>query len=705
MRLVISLLIFGSHISQAQADAFQLFEENGKVGLRNQQGAVVIPATYEALGWSDNTFSVLGNTTGYKLNGQWGLVNLSNQRLTKAEFFQLYPGDSRRLIAVRQSPTTFRISAGCLAADGRVIIPFNYTGIKLHGLRAITYTLSKDNSIKYGLVDLDNKTILPALYQNIYPLGSLRYAVQNIENKTALFTENGKAITGFVIDSIGPFTNNLAILYQGARQGLIDRDGVIVKEPVFREIKVENNSFTGRYSDEFHILSSTNAVIRKIEADSIASLATDRFKLVTAKGTQLLRSDFEPVSSTYFKLIQPFQHNLTVFSLEGSCGVMRRNGSVLIHALHRQIKIKNGFLVIEENTGSSRRWSLYDTLGNRLTKKYYQYLDAFGGSYFRATENGFQGLVRNDGTEQVACVYDSLLEYKDGLLVVQFRGQYGILSEKEGWIVVPQPERIRLIDKDHFLTYTEHLTMLKTTAGSVLYFTTNPVELQENVLIERVSSGGKWTINFSGQIIRRELPPAEKTELIWPATEGFRMIKRNGRYGFIDDQARLLIPNRYEEARPFKEGLAPIKIRNKWGFINREDKIAVQPIYEQVTAFDQGYSVVMQNGKSGLIDVHGKLLLPVRYDELIIQPNRRILVKSDGLLGIADSNGGILLFPKYESVTDLDNGYFVVQQNKKWGLVDQRGVTTIPLVYDSIFYHRATDNYIAQLKKPWEQVH
>lgn len=65
------------------ADAFQTFEENGKVGIKNQEGKVILPASFEALGWSDGSFSVIGNVTGYRQNNQWGILNLKKNLLPK----------------------------------------------------------------------------------------------------------------------------------------------------------------------------------------------------------------------------------------------------------------------------------------------------------------------------------------------------------------------------------------------------------------------------------------------------------------------------------------------------------------------------------------------------------------------------------------------------------------------------------------------
>lgn len=703
MRLVTLLLTFLTHITQAQADTFQPFEEGGKIGLRTKQGVVVIPATYEALGWSDNSFSIISTVTGYRLNGKWGLITTSNQRITSADYDKLLPGDSRHILAVKQSPATFRIKTGCLSVEGKIIIPFNYTGIKLHGLRAITYTLDKDNQLKYGLIDLENKTILPALYRNIYPLGSLRYAVQNAAGKTALFTENGKAITDFVIDSISQLQNDRAIFYQDGRQGLINRDGTIIKEAVYREIKPENNSWYGRLPEEWIVLSSSNTITKKLEGDSLVGLGDGRYKLVTTQGTELLDEQLNPVTANRFNAMSRFTNQMAVFSDGAKKGIIRSNGTVVLPAAYTKVTIGSTHFFVAENFSGTLKWSLYNFSGQRITKKTYNHIGKLNDYLFRAIENGYQGAINKDGDEQIACVFDSLIDIKNNLLVVKFRGQHGIISDEGKWIVTPQPNPIRIIAHDRYLEQAGDLSILKAFNGNVLYFTTNKIHIEHETITEHVSDGGKWIININGQIVSRELPPTEKTELVWPATEGLRMIKRNGRYGFIDNQARLMIPNRYEEAKPFNEGLAPIKIRNKWGFINHDDKIVVQPVYESVSPYEAGYCQVKLNGKYGLINKTGEQVLPTRYDELTVLKGGRILLKSDGSFGLSSPQGDVLLYPKYESVTDLNNGFVIVAQHGKYGLVDLNGLTTIPLIYDYLFFTPA-GSYVGLLIKPWEEI-
>ena len=137
------------------------------------------------------TFSVLNNVTGYKVNGLWGLINLDNQVITKAAYEEVVPGGGFIDYCPEKIKSfTSHWSAGCLNTSGKEVLPFQYDGIKLYFLRAIVFT-KIGNQFKYGLIDLENKILIPQQYKNIYSIGSLRYAVENFENKMALFTENG----------------------------------------------------------------------------------------------------------------------------------------------------------------------------------------------------------------------------------------------------------------------------------------------------------------------------------------------------------------------------------------------------------------------------------------------------------------------------------------------------------------------------------
>src|SRR5882724_1727032 len=141
--------------SQLHANQYKTFEENGKVGMKDDNNQVILPPSFEALGWSDGSFSVIGEVTGYRLRGKWGIINLKKEFVTKAEFENLVYSGGENIVAQKKVNEVFR-KRGCLNLKGEIKVPFVYDGILIQGLRAIVFNLTK-SGFQYGLVDLTNK--------------------------------------------------------------------------------------------------------------------------------------------------------------------------------------------------------------------------------------------------------------------------------------------------------------------------------------------------------------------------------------------------------------------------------------------------------------------------------------------------------------------------------------------------------------------
>jgi len=681
---------------------FSPFQENGKFGLKNKQGHILIPAQYDQLGWSDGSFSVIDNVTGYFVNGFWGLINLSNQKVTKAEFADLSPGNASLLVARKQIPNTVSVKTGCIRATGKIVIPFNYDGLRISSLRAIVYQKS-GFQFKHGLIGLQNKIVIPLEYAIIYPLGTLRYAAVSFDNKTAIFTEEGKQLTGFTIDSISSFKKNYAVIFQNQQQGLINRSGDIILSPTFREVKIQDDgTISTRTGDAWKILSGDNAVITSCNADSIIALMPNLFKITSGRRIVLADKNLKPINNFEFTNVGKFKEGkATIRDINGKTGLIRSNGSVIIPPQYENLFAEDGFIRATSRSGSQVRWTLLDSTGRALTKKSYEFIGPFNGRFFPAKNKGFIGALDVSGNEIVTCVHDSILQSFDDLIVVKFKGQYGIINTKEEWIVTPKPFKLELASHDTYIEHTVPNKFLRSFKNGIIYFTSNPLAVKNGYLEERVSSGGIIRVGLNGVVIEK-LTDAEGIQKVFTESEGYRAIKKDGRYGFIDNRSRLRIANRYEDVKNFSEGLAAAKILGKWGFINKEDKIAIQPVYEEVSLFKNGVAIVKQKGLYGLVDKNGKLLLPVRFETLEILPTKRVRIQQGGLVGLADVKGQILVNPKFNSLQDVGNDYIIVGRDGKFGVLTAQGLSTVPLLYDAIEYDQFHNQFIALEKSAWE---
>jgi hypothetical protein len=79
-----------------------------------------------------------------------------------------------------------------------------------------------------------------------------------------------------------------------------------------------------------------------------------------------------------------------------------------------------------------------------------------------------------------------------------------------------------------------------------------------------------------------------------------------GKYGFVDEKNKMVIPYKYEEALNFSEELAAVKLNNKWGFIDKTDNIVIPFKYDEAAAFYQGLALVKLNNRWIYIDKNDK---------------------------------------------------------------------------------------------------
>jgi hypothetical protein len=680
---------------------FNVFEENGKFGLKNEHGDVLIPAQHDALGWSNGKFSVINNVTGYQIKGLWGIINISNHRITKTEYVDLSPGEGSLLVARKKLPHTVTILTGCINTSGKEIIPFQYEGLSISSFRAIVFSKT-NNQFKHGLIDFENKLLIPIQYASIYPLGSLRYAVENFENKIAIFSEDGKQITNFLIDSISSFKKNYAIYYQNQRQGLIDREGQIKLEPVYREIVIrDDGSIMTRQADAWLFLNGENKLIRQINADSIQAILPGILKIKTAGKIQLTNEAFIPLNENVFSFVGNFHKGKALFKKGNGTGLLRSDGTIALETKYNDLILDNKFIIARQWVDNRNRYVVLDSLGKILTTKNYDFIGKFNGSFFPVKNKNYWGALNASGKEIIACVHDSIVDQVSNHVVVKFKGGYGIINLNEDWIITPQASRLKLWDDERYLEITPRTTFLKSFPKTIIYFTDNKVEIKNDFLVEHTSSGALWKIDRNGVITERLLEP-EAVEKVFPESEGLRAIKKDGRYGFIDNRGRLRIANRYEDVKAFSGSLAAAKIRGKWGFINHHDNIAIQPVYDEIYSFQDNVAIVKQKNYFGLIDLNGKLILPVRYDEIKILPGKHLLILQNGLYGLTDSNGKTFINPKFNQLIDLNNGYVIVERDGKFGLLTKQGLSTIPEIYDGLSFDTYHNQYIAFKKAAWE---
>ncbi len=700
MRTIFVLLVTIAAYSQVSAE-YLVFYENGKAGLRDDAGKVIIPAAFDALGWSDGSFSVTNQVTGYRQTGKWGLINLKKEFVTKAEFESVTTVGGDRIVASKHI-NPYTVKFGCVDLNGKVTVPFTYDGITIHGLRAIVF-VKNGTKYEHGLIDLNDKTILPMRYRDIQPIGTLRFAIQNFERRTALFSEEGAQLTGFEIDSISSFRRGYAIVYQHLQMGLIDREGTMVVAPTLRDLRFSEQSIEGKTNDSWKILDSNNHEVKSIEADElIVDGSQYRLSQSGRFGTATETLDVRiPIS---FEKLEPFKGNHAIAKRERKFGVVSIQGKETIPFEFDSLFLEGSFVRGMKHVLGENQWALYDTFNVKKTARAYETMLPYNGRFFKVQHRGYWGAVDRYGKEILTCVYDSIGNHHYEAIAVKFKGLYGIIGPGERWLLMPQRYPVTVLDDEHYLERQDTIQFLRHINGEVIYFTSNPIRWANGLLEETTPDHTIRFISLAGISSAQALAPSlPGTEEVFEESEGLRGIRRDGQYGFVDGRNRLRIANRYEAIGKFSEGRARVKLLGRWGYISKDDQVIINPNFDEASDFMNGLAIVTRSGKTGVIDIQGNLLLPLRYDS-VQRVNDLFLLSVGNQKGVSDLKGNVLIEPRFDHLQLVPNGLVIVRSDNKWGVLTTDGMPVIPMVYQFMKYNPATNQFLANQKGEWKRL-
>jgi len=107
-------------------------------------------------------------------------------------------------------------------------------------------------------------------------------------------------------------------------------------------------------------------------------------------------------------------------------------------------------------------------------------------------------------------------------------------------------------------------------------------------------------------------------------------VEQTFKFGYIDEDGKMVINPMFEEAGDFSEGLAAVcqghrcyssTSEQKWGYIDKSGKMVITPQFEYGRAFHEGLAGVSVGGKYGFIDKTGRFVIDPQYDSVMYFEN------------------------------------------------------------------------------------
>lgn len=97
---------------------------------------------------------------------------------------------------------------------------------------------------------------------------------------------------------------------------------------------------------------------------------------------------------------------------------------------------------------------------------------------------------------------------------------------------------------------------------------------------------------------------------------GLALVKKDGKWGYIDKNRHVKIPLIYDSANNFTDKIAKVKKDNLWGYINTKGEEIIPVDYYFCGEISNGIIAVGKGGKYGFIDRNGNKVCELLYDRV-----------------------------------------------------------------------------------------
>nr|MCU0383187.1 WG repeat-containing protein [Cyclobacteriaceae bacterium] len=395
--------------------------------------------------WWAGVQSVAQNVQVYQKNNLFGLADGNGKAITEAIYSDIQVGSDYSIIRIWNKAQAVFLT-GTIDSKGNTIIEPTYIDLKRDGLRLIACK-KVTNSFRYGLISSNGKEVIPITFSSIESLGSMRYQVENEEKKFAIYTDTGTNITGFTLENLHEVKPNLIQFTQNNLYGLLDRQGNIVREARYAQLSIMENKVVATLPRQWELLSLNDFKTISIDAEKI-NFSKDANLIIQkeANATLLFSKTNQAISKAYPSIKQSEQESIYYAKEEGKTILLNANGNPLQNAKGDSIIVNKNFAWIYRN----KLWQAYTFQNNSIISNRFENIRKLG-EYFVGEKQNYEGLVDKAGEEIIPCVYDSILDVKENLVVVKIKNLYGIIDEKEKWLLPLQPFPVKIFNQHVYI--------------------------------------------------------------------------------------------------------------------------------------------------------------------------------------------------------------------------------------------------------------
>jgi hypothetical protein len=203
-----------------------------------------------------------------------------------------------------------------------------------------------------------------------------------------------------------------------------------------------------------------------------------------------------------------------------------------------------------------------------------------------------------------------------------------------------------------------------------------------------IKDGNQWRVGRNGTKV------IENFTVVRAGDRRGSIARKDSLYGFVDLKGNTILPFEYEDILCEHLGNIFVKKNGKWGVMNDENQQLLPCKYDYIASAwdnsDENNYIVVQNDKFGKVMETGDELFPCMYDGITTWVEYGAdghYVRIGDKMGLINYNGEIMIPIQYEKIEYIfKTNWAIVYDKSKMGLYNiKNGSFFLPLEYDYLF--------------------
>lgn len=572
---------------------------------------------------------------------------------------------------------------------------------------------------KYGFKDASGNVVVKPKYDHALDFSEGLAAVKK-KDYWFFIEANGKKAFKESFERVESFKNGMALVMAGNYYGYINKEGNLFVPLQYTQLSPYVNGVCRaykktEYESGWGLLDLQGNELSKFIYADLGEVGEDRVKCVRGVLEGYLNLKGEEFIPCVYDKIGPFINGWAKVYADKKFGFIDSEGNIAISVLYDYIQPfdEKGMAMAKRNG----KLGYITKEGKEVVPFEFDGLYKFDKGLARAKKGEKWGYVNRKGAEVIEIKYDKIAQMREGHAGVILNRRFGFVNAQGKEVLSPSYQEIRYFDDGLIgAKRNDYYGYIDTTGKVRIPFKYDEIgRFYEGICYVRkgrkyafYKASGKaltklWYEDLSYAAAQHD-EPYYGVDREYAFFEGLAMVRRNGKFGYIDQNGKEVIRPQYDFAYPFSEGLAKVEKNGKYGFIDSKGRLAVdfqfkdfeiqikeidptQPskptfrngYYDATGFFNKGYAVVSKGNKMGIIDQEGNVVVPIKYD-FVNQPaeNGLVLVRNNWKYGYVNLEGKEVIPPFYEEAMSFSHGLAAVNKRGVWAFIDANNETQIP---------------------------